>query len=225
MNITSVTLVNGATTNSGVVSTLDQVIAVGVPISSGLPVGANTIGSVTLATGANTVGTFNVGSLPVGANTIGAVLGVAIQGSQSPTVTAATYAASVCMGGIITFTGVLPNIATFSALLESITVSFKGSVQTVGFWVAVFYASPAGTFTDHSTAAIAANDTTLLLGLYHLTTPSSVLGTHTMYNLDGIGKAIAGTSTSLFVVIVPDGTTTSLGSTSDLRVELGLLWG
>ena len=155
--------------------------------------------------------------------------GVTVEVSVTPTVTASTYAVSKVIGGIMTFTAVLNNSfpsADYAGVLESITVKFKGSVQTVGFWVSIFHTSPAGTFTDTNTAAIAAGDTALLVGSYHLTTPFSLLGTHTIYNLPGIGQTIEqGTNGNLFVVVVPDATTASLGSTSDMTVTLGMLEG
>ena len=142
----------------------------------------------------------------------------------TPTVTAATYAANKVIGGIMTFANVLPG-TPFSAILESITLRFKGSLQTVGFYVAIFDTSPSGTFTDTNTAAIASGDTAYLVGIYHLQTPVSVLGTHTIFNMDGIAKAIQGASANLYVVVVPDATTAALGSTSDMSISLGTLWG
>lgn len=141
----------------------------------------------------------------------------------TPTVTAASYAANKVIGGIMTFTGVLPAGASYAAMLELIKISFKGSVQTAGFYVGVFTASPTGTFTDASTAAIASGDSASLVGVYHLTTANSPFGTHTIYNLDGIAKAINGSSANLYVVVVPDATTAALGSTSDMMVGLGVI--
>jgi hypothetical protein len=130
------------------------------------------------------------------------------------------------MGGLMTFAGILPaNAPGFGAVLESLMLKFKGSIQTVGFWVALFTAAPAGTFNNGVAAAIAAGDSALLLGLYHLTGPVSVLGTHTILTLDGVGKAIQGASGSLFAVVVPDALTAALGSTSDMTLEIGTLWG
>ena len=150
------------------------------------------------------------------------VLGTSVRVDVTPTVTAQTYAVSKVIGGIMTFANVLP--ASLGGVLESITVKFKGSAQTVGFWVAIFDTSPTGTFTDTNTAAIASTDTAFLKAMYHLTVPSSMLGTHTIYNLDGIGKVIVGQTTSLYVVVVPDATTASI-TLLDMTVELGMLWG
>lgn len=153
------------------------------------------------------------------------VQGISTSVTVTPTVTAGTYATSKVIGGIMTFSSILP-ATPFGGVLNSITLRFKGSVQTVGFSVAIFTTSPSGTFTDTNTAAIASGDTALLLGVYLLNAPSSVLGTHTIYNLDGIGKAIQGASANLFAVVVPtSGTTASLGSTTDMSLQLGALWG
>lgn len=141
----------------------------------------------------------------------------------TPTVTAATYAASEVIGGIMTFANILP-ATTYAGDLVSISLRFKGSVQAGGFYVAVFKSSPAGTFTDTNTAAIAPADTAILVGIYHLSTPISALGTHTSYGLTGIVDAIVGTSQSLYAVVVPDATTAALVAL-DMTVELGVMQG
>lgn len=162
------------------------------------------------------------------------VRGITVEIDLTPAVTASTYAVSKVMGGLLHFQQNASNPAsvytmlpgqTFGGVLESISVRFKGSVQTVGFWVFIFQARPTGTFVDGQMAAIAPTDTPQLEGAYHLTTPVSLLGTHTIYNLDGIGKAFQGVASDLWAVVVPDATTASLGSTSDMMVTLGILWG
>lgn len=140
----------------------------------------------------------------------------------TPTVTVQTYAAGKCIGGVMTFANILP--ASLNAILESLTLKFKGSVQTVGFNVGIFSASPSGTFTDTNTAAIAAGDTASLLGVYQLTAPQSPFGTHTIYNLDAIGKTIVGATTSLYAVVTPTNTTAALIA-SDMTLEIGVLQG
>jgi len=58
-NLTSIGLNAGIpTSGTGTVSTIDQLIAVGVPVSAGLPTGANTIGSVINSAGNNNIGGF-----------------------------------------------------------------------------------------------------------------------------------------------------------------------
>ena len=80
-------------------------------------------------------------------NPLTGIQGVSKTVAVVPTVTVATYAASKVIGGIMTFASILPP-SPFGAVLESLTLKFKGSLQTVGFYVALFTASPAGTFTD-----------------------------------------------------------------------------
>lgn len=167
----------------------------------------------------------NGGGAPIGSVAISELPQGVYEVSVTPTVTAGTYAANVVMGGIMTFPLILTANAEYGGILESIAVKFKGSVQTAAINVAIFTATPAGTFTNGSTAAIASADSALLLGIYQLTAASSVLGTHTIYNLDGIAKALVGTTTSLFVVVVPSATTAALASTSDMIVTLGILGG
>lgn len=167
-----------------------------------------------LSTGANTIGSVGITSIPQSTYRV----------TVTPTVTAATYAANKVMGGILTFSNILP-ATTYAGILQSIVLKFKGSVQSVSFHVYVFDTSPSGTFTDTNTAAIAAGDSAYLIGAYQLTVPHSSLGTHTIYVQDGIGKAIQGVSQNLYVVIVPDATTAALGSTSDMIVSLGVLQG
>ena len=142
--------------------------------------------------------------------------------SVNPTITNQTYAANKVIGGILTFASILP--ASYAGILESIDLKFKASVQTVSFAVAIFDASPAGTFTDTNTAAINSADTAHLLGIYTLTGGSSVLGTHTIYTLDGIGKGLVGASTSLYVVVIPLATTATL-PLLDMTVSLAVLQG
>ena len=143
----------------------------------------------------------------------------------TPTVTAGTYAASKVIGGVMTFANILPPITPYAGIIQSISLRFKGSLQTVGFSVALFSASPTGTFTDTTTAAIASGDTALLLGIFTLSTASSVLGTHTVYSLDGIGKAINGASSSLYAVVLPNATTAALASTSDMTLSISVIGG
>lgn len=160
----------------------------------------------------------------------GAAQGV-YQVSVTPTVTAGSYSAGIVMGGVLTFTDILSSNYGYGGILESITVKFKNSVQTAALNVAIFSQMPTGTFNDNSQALIAPADSDILLGIYPLTISSSVLGTstlgqrHTIYNLDGIAKALVGTTTSLFVVVVPSSSTAALASTSDMIVSLGILGG
>lgn len=163
--------------------------------------------------------------LPPGTNMLGAV---ATQASArvavTPAVTAAAYTSGKVMGGVMTFPNLLAP-TTFQGLLESIELKFKASAQTSGFYVAIFSASPTGTFTDNAAPAINAADTASLLGVYHLTGGLSVLGTHTIFNMDGIAKDIVGASSTLYAVVVTDAASAALASTSDMTLALAVLQG
>jgi hypothetical protein len=139
-----------------------------------------------------------------------------------PAVTAGAYTAGFVVGGIMTFANILP--ASFIADLQSIALKFKGTLQTTEFDVAIFSASPAGTFADHGAPAIVAADTALLLGVFPLTANLSPLGTHTVYSLDGLSKMIVGSSTSLFAVVISKIVPVAPASTSDMSLRLGVIW-
>lgn len=140
----------------------------------------------------------------------------------TPTVTVGAYTAGWVIGGIITFANILP--ATFNGTLESISLRFKGTVQTVEFDVAIFSGSPTGTFANAGVPAIAAADTALLLDIFQMTLNLSPLGTHTIYNLDGIGKQINGSTTSLYAVVIAVGAPVNPASTSEMSLVLGVSW-
>jgi hypothetical protein len=140
-----------------------------------------------------------------------------------PTVTAGAYPALTAMGGIITFANILP-ATTFNGVIQSLTLKFKNTLQTTPFDVAIFTASPAGTFTDHNSPAIATADTALLTGIYQMQQNQSPLGTHTIYNLDGIGKQVNGSSTSLFAVLITRAIPVPPVSTTEMSLRIGVVW-
>jgi len=142
----------------------------------------------------------------------------------TPTLATTTaYTSGQVIGGILTFTSILSS--TQNGIIESITAKFYSTVSTTGLSVSLFKASPAGTYTDHLAAAIVTADTAQLLGTYRLPTAYSDLGNHTIYNLDGIGKSIAISTTSLFAVVTSLGTTAAMGSTSCFTLEVSVLPG
>jgi hypothetical protein len=142
----------------------------------------------------------------------------------TPTVTASAYTAGYVLGGIMTFASILA-ATSFNGVLQSITAKFKGAAVTGSLEVAIFKASPSnGTYADHAAPTWNAADMANLVGIYTLSMPNSKLGTMTIYNLDAIGKAIAGASQSLFAVVIVDGTPTP-ASTSDFTLELAVLPG
>jgi hypothetical protein len=164
---------------------------------------------------------------PAGGNPIGQVLGTTNKVVQQPTIGTSSYATFKVMGGLLTFSNALPANSPYGAILQSITIKFRASLQTSGFWVALFNTnSLTWTPADGVLAAINTNDSQYLLGMYHLyANYSSALGTHTIYCLDGIGKALQGASSTLYAVVVPDAATVAAASTTDMIVELGLMWG
>ena len=167
-------------------------------------------------------GSVTLGGLSTGANTIGSVFLAGAQVEVIPTVTAGAYTAGWVIGGIITFANILP--ASFLGMLMSIELKFKASLQTGEFDMAIFSTSPAGTFADHGAPAIAAGDSTLLLGVYRLIQFQSCLGTHTIYNLDGIFQRITGVSTSLYGVVITKVIPTNPASAADMLVRLSTTW-
>lgn len=189
---------------------------------TGVPIKLVNLGDGTYATA---VALAAGGSSPIGSVAVSSLPQFTYEVAVTPTVTASTYAANRVIGGIMTFPLILPAGVPNGGILESISLKFKESLQSVTFNVAIFSASPAGTFTNGNTAAIAAADSALLEGIYQLSLANSSLGTHTIYNLDGIAKALNGSSSSLFAVVVPSATTAALASTSDMILSLGLLQG
>lgn len=139
-----------------------------------------------------------------------------------PAVTAGAYTAGYVIGGVMQFAGLLP--PSFNGVLESLTLKFKGSVQTTEFDVALFSAAPAGTFNDNAAPVIAASDSAILLGVFQLTSAFSGLGTHTVYSLDGIAKQIVGLSWSLFAVVISKSVPVNPASVSDMSLRLGTIW-
>ena len=199
-------------------------IADGADVTQGLKADAAYAGSGSTTTIGALKGLYAamVAATPAGTNTIGSVNGNGASVVVVPTVTAGAYTAGFVIGGIMTFANALP--ASFNGILESITLTFKGTVQTTEFDVAIFSTSPAGTFADHGAPAIAAADTALLLGIFPMVVNQSQLGTHTIYSIDGIAKQIVGASTSLFAVVTTKSIPVNPASTTDMSLRLGVAW-
>lgn len=236
-NLTSVTVTSGVpTAGSGTVSTLDGIIdatngPVAVKAASTPPVAtdkalvvtlrdANGNGQATMTNSAPVVLASNQTSIPVAASIVASTTDVAV----TPTVTASAYTANNCIGGIMTFASILA-ATSFNGVLQSITAKYKGTIVLGNLNIFIFKASPSnGTYTDKTAVTWNAADMANLLGSYVLSTPLSLLGTMTTYNLDNIGKALVGASQSLFVVATVSGTPTP-ASTSDFTLELSVLPG
>lgn len=162
----------------------------------------------------------------------GTVAGQGVDVSVTPTVTAGSYSAGNCIGGVLAFPLALfvtkdAEIANFNGILESITIRFKASTQTTELDFVLLSGPPAtpANYADHATPTYASVDDALILGCYALTSALSPLGTHTVYNLDGIGKQFVATSTSLTgLVICKAALAASPASVSDMTVRLGIMW-
>lgn len=133
-----------------------------------------------------------------------------------PTVTAGAYAAGNEVGGLLTF-----YVGT-GGVLQSIHIDIN-SVQTATFKLYLFGRNPSNTvWTDKSTPSVNALDAPHLAGVYTLSTADSGLGTHSVYNLDGIGKALSSVDGNVYGVLVTTGTPT-FASTTDVKVALAYL--
>lgn len=199
----------------------------------GSGVNGATVPRVALATdspGVTTLGqTTKSASLPVAlaSDQLLAVYGITASVAVTPTVTAGNYSGgNKSIGGIMTFASILP--ATFTGVLQSITVKFKATVIVQTITVAVFKASPSnGTYTDTNFTYNAADAANLVGAPYIIPVGTAWAGsTSTFCELDGIGHAFTGTSASLFAVVTASATLgNALASTSDMTVEIGVLQG
>jgi hypothetical protein len=160
-------------------------------------------------------------ALPAGGNSIGQVGGKTAKISVSPTVTASSaYAAKNIVGGPMTFSAAL--LAAGSGVLESITLKTK-TVQPGNFVLSLFDANPVNsTWNDKTAAAINVADIPFHIGDFTLSSPSSQLGTETIYNFNAIGKALKAGATTLYGILTCVGTPT-FGSTSDVTVVIEVL--
>ena len=141
--------------------------------------------------------------------------------TSSPTVTASSaYTLNNQVGGLLTFASATGPL--LSGILQSIRVTSK-SVQTTGLKLYFFTTNPTNsTWTDKTAPAINAADIPFLAGEYTLGGADSGLGTHTIWNLDGIGKAFASATSTLYGILVTTGTPT-FASTSDISVTISVL--
>jgi hypothetical protein len=133
----------------------------------------------------------------------------------TPAITAGAYTAGQEVGGLMTFP-----VGGASGILESIRVTCA-SVQTTTLKLYIFDANPTNsTWTDHSTPAINAADIPFLRGVFTLASPDSGLGTHTIWNMEGIAASFV--AATLYGVMIVVGTPT-FASTSGITVKLGII--
>ena len=195
--------IGGASINtSGTQSGTQTAVAILNTLSSGSQTSANSVSVVTASDQAGTAALVTV----------------------TPTITASSYTAGNVMGGILTFSNALP--ANFVGMLTSLTLRFKGSIQAGPYSLILFSSSPVnGTYADHAAPTWNASDMAFVLGVYQFDTPRSPLGTHTVFTIDGIIKALVGSSTSLFGLVVQQFTSVNNpASTSDMSLSIGLNW-
>lgn len=128
------------------------------------------------------------------------------------------YTANNEVGGLVTLSPAF--LEAGSGILQSIRLTFLDA-QTAEFDVYQFSANPsATTWTDKTGPSIAAADVPKVKPPIKLTNNASGLGTHTVYGIDQLGRALSsGLSagfpvTSDYFVIVTTGTPT-FGSTAD----------
>jgi hypothetical protein len=131
-----------------------------IPTTISVPGGSGTIvtmsqGQQTMANSHSWVPASDYLGLPVFQN--GAMIPVTVANSH------ATYTAGYVMGGKTTVANILP--PTFSGTLQSLTLTFSDTVQSVEMDVALFKSTPAGTFNDNAAPVIASADSALLLGV------------------------------------------------------------
>ena len=138
-----------------------------------------------------------------------------------PTVTpTSAYASGAVVGGVMTF-----NNVPLSGVLETAHIKL-GSVQTAEFRLYLFSSAPvASNFSDFAAPAIAAADITKVIGLIDFTTSFSDLGTHTFYELTGIGKAMTSTTGTIYGVLVAKAAVTFTTATDILGVALVVMPG
>ena len=160
-------------------------------------------------------------ALTAGAAAIGQVGGKTTTVDVTPTITTSVaYAVGNEVGGLLTFSAAL--LAAGTGLLQSIAVKCK-SVQTSGFKLYMFKANPSNTtWSDKTTPSINVADIPSLIGVYTLGAADSGLGTHTIYNTDGVGNTLNAGATTLYGILVTTGTPT-FASTSGITVAIGVL--
>lgn len=142
--------------------------------------------------------------------------------SDSAVVTAASaYAAGNTVGAKRTFASAIG--ATGGGVIQSARLTSK-SVQSATFKLYIFSQDPTNTtWTDKATPAINVADLPYLITVLTFTGSDSGLGTHSLYTIEGVGKAFNCTSgTSLFGILITLGTPT-FTATTDITVALNIL--
>ena len=122
----------------------------------------------------------------------------------TPSVTSSSaYTAGNEVGGLMTFANAWGSAN--SGLIVSVHI-ICNTIQTGGLKLYLFSANPTNsTWADKTTPAINAADLAFLVGVYNLSSDNG-LGTMTIWNIEGISKAVKCSTTSLYGVLVTNGT-------------------
>lgn len=151
----------------------------------------------------------------------------------TPTVTpSSTYSAGNEVGGLLTFisAGVSP---TYAGVLESVSMTVN-TVQTGEFDLYLCTRNPTNsTWADKSTPSInTADKASCSIGPVKLTSVSSGLGTHSVYNATGLATIFGlpnqtsnpNLPSNLYgILVTPSQPSAQFGSASDITVTLGIL--
>jgi hypothetical protein len=137
------------------------------------------------------------------------------------TVTAASYSAGNCVGGLIT----IPNavrIAGESGMLQSVTVNSKSN-QTSQFDAVMFNSNPTtSTITDKTNIAVSAADYNKSFGAAHVTDWTN-LGTPSLGQAQNLAMPyVPPSGTTIYAALVARGTPT-FASTTDISVTFRML--
>lgn len=140
---------------------------------------------------------------------------------STPTITASSaYTSGNSVGGLITLSPAFLEAGT--GVLQSVRITFNDA-QTAEFDVYEFSGNPTATiWTDKATPSIAGGDKLLVKPVIKLTNNASGLGTHTVYGVDQIARAVSmpqslgfGTQADYFVVIAIG--TPTFGTATDMQ--------
>ena len=167
--------------------------------------------TTTMGAGASNTGTQRVVTstdstigLQAGTNTIGVTGSISSTVCLNPTISTSAYTAGYDVGGLFTFTNAF---RVASGVLESVSINVQ-STQTAGWKFYLFNAATAA-ISDHAAPALSTTDAAKIMDVIPLTNNDSGLGANTtIYSVDGIGKQITSSGTSLYGALVTTGTPT-----------------
>jgi hypothetical protein len=230
-NLTAVHVTSGIPDQgTGTVSTIDQLLAVGLTVTATINQGGAAISSTNgtyenLLLGNVAISTSN--ALPVQAISsqlaIGNVGGKTSQITVTPTVTISnSYGTNFVMGGLLTFTSTFTS--TGSGVVQSVYVTVKKQ-ETQGFTLILFNSNPSNTtWTDAAVAAISTTDVPTLRAVIPLQSSNVMGGTATVAFATGLGISMNVGTANLFGVLLSNAAlTNNLGSTSDITVTVDVL--